>query len=391
MIGGVIAVFWLGLVATAALGSALLERRARVAPGAGRPDLAPPRAIWGGAPLHPPARSPLARALADFARAVRSRGVVPDRRAGLRGAARGGVALSLASALALLPFAGAWGGSPEGRPLVVLDMRHGLLALALLLLLASFSRVALGLSDRQVWSRLASVRQAGLALAGFALFVLVASPLALAAGSLRLQDIALAQAGSVAPLEAWIAPGEGFAGETLRGLRWPAWNLFLQPITALLFVPAMALLPRGSGGPDARAPGGGLVGFDLDASPGDLYWSRLEARAARLLGSALFVVLFLGAGSLPGVDPAAGVAALEPYLGEGLPRIALSGLAAGAFLAKWLVVLALVARLERLRTWPRSDRATWRLTRRWLPLAWANLLLVAAWTLRVEGAGGALP
>ena len=68
----------LGLASLAAL-----ERRSRSRARLDRPELAPPRALWGGGPEHPPSRAATARALAGFARLVRRRTTVQDHRRGL--------------------------------------------------------------------------------------------------------------------------------------------------------------------------------------------------------------------------------------------------------------------------------------------------------------------
>jgi len=63
----------------------------------------------------------------------------------------------------------------------------------------------------------------------------------------------------------------------------------------------------------------------------------------------------------------------------------------GSFVMKMLVVLAFSARLARIMASARDDRALRLATRRLMPLAWANLLLVAALSLWFErlAAGGA--
>jgi NADH:ubiquinone oxidoreductase subunit H len=63
----------------------------------------------------------------------------------------------------------------------------------------------------------------------------------------------------------------------------------------------------------------------------------------------------------------------------------------GVFLAKSLVVLFLVARVSRSMPALRDDQWIRIVTRRILPLAWANLLLVFASRLLIDGAGGGAP
>src|SRR5690606_16486249 len=101
-----------------------------------------------------------------------------------------------------------------------------------------------------------------------------------------------------------------------------------------------------------------------------------------------FVALFLGAGSLPLLPTGVLVAPLEPFFGDGLPALVAGAIELGVFLAKLVVVLALVARVERSMPALRDDQWIRIATRRWMPLAWANLLLVAAVVLATAAASG---
>jgi NADH:ubiquinone oxidoreductase subunit H len=117
---------------------------------------------------------------------------------------------------------------------------------------------------------------------------------------------------------------------------------------------------------------------------------KLETRLATVLGAALFVTLFLGAGSIPFVDSSALVPLLSPFVGEGLPTILLAAVHVGAFLMKWLLILGIAARMKRVAASARDDRALRLATRRLLPLAWANLLLVTAVALWFDAQQGGL-
>jgi len=377
----VLTVVWLGVVSMALVACAVLERRARLVPRPDRPELLPPRRFWGGAPETPPAGALSARALAGFARIVRSQSVISDHRPGLRLLGRLGACVSLAVGLALVPFAGTWGGGAMDAPLLLLDLHHGLAAIGFLLLMTGFSRIAVGLSERNAWSRLGSARQASRSIASLSLVTLVLAPLAIGSGSLRLHDIVLDQQLSIAPI-AWLLESLGSElAESLRAWPIPAWNVFTQPLTAILFVPAMGLL---LGSPQISDPTSGATqtaGLGIDADPIDAYWSKLDARLSLVLVSALFVTLFLGAGSLPFFDPARLVERLTPFVGETLPTLLTTGLYTGIFLAKCLLVLITAARMKRIAAVARLDREIQFATRRLIPLAWANLLLVAASTL----------
>lgn len=380
-------VVWLG-VAMVGLGSvAVFERSSRSRPRPDRPELAPPRAVWGGGPLHPPSRSVTARALAGFARLVRRRTRVVEHRRGLRRLSRALGCGALVLGLAMLPIAGTWGGA-AGPPLLLLDLEDGLVAIVLVLLALAFARSAIGLSERSTWSRIGAARQTSRAIAGTALLVLATMPLAIDAASLRLHDLVLDQQRTLWPV-AGLA--RLFGPDRVAGLdAWtiPAWNLFTQPLTAALFAAAISLWVNS---PRADLPGTGgvgVAGLGLDGDSTELYWIRVEARLAEVFAAGLFVTLFLGAGGLPLFDPAGLVDRAAPFLGRGVPEALVTLLYVGVFAGKLVTVIFLASRVSRMSASSRDDRSLRLATRRLLPLAWANLLLVAAITLWLEGLPG---
>jgi len=391
MLGIGLAVAWFAVISLALVGAAAIERRHRVPPLHDRPELAPRRALWGGGLLVPPSHSMLVRSLASGARIVRARTRVADRREGLRFAARAVACIALASALSLVPFAGSVGGKAGGAPLVVVDLEHGLAAIVLVVLLAALAQVAGGLAEGNVFARLACVRIAGRVLGLAGTLAIVLAPLALASGSLRLHAIVLDQQGGAAPLALVSALlGEGATlplGSLVEARFWPAWHVFRQPLTALLFIPVFGLLSRRPLALDPLGGGVRLSAFGHDDDPGALYFARIEERLALVLFAALFVALFLGAGAIPFVPTAAVVAPLVPFFGEGLPAIAAGAIEMSVFLAKLVLVLALVARSARSMAALREDQWIRLATRRLLPLAWANLLLVFAATQLLDAAG----
>ncbi len=392
MLGIGLAFAWFAVISLALVGAAAIERRHRVPPRPDRPGFAPRRAVWGGGPLHPPSRHMGVRALASGARIVRARTRVADRSGGLRIAARTVACTALASGLALVPFAGPFGGRADGAPLVVADLEHGLVALVLFVLLAAMAQVAVGLAEANPFARLACVRLAGRVLALTGALALVLAPLAVASDSLRLHAIVLDQAGRFAPfalLAAFLRDGGLASLPTWLDVRaWPAWHLFRQPLTALLFLPVLGLLLRRPLALDPIGGGVRLSAFGHDDDPAELYWSRIEERLAAVLFAALFVALFLGAGALPFVPTASLVAPLVPFFGEGLPALLGSALEMGVFLAKCLLVLFLAARVARSTPALRDDQWIRIVTRRILPLAWANLLLALAARLLLGAADG---
>ncbi|MBW2501195.1 MAG: NADH-quinone oxidoreductase subunit H [Deltaproteobacteria bacterium] len=397
MIEAMIALLWLSLIIGAVGAHGWVERRARLARVAHRGDLLPPRRAWGGEPDRPPASWVAVRMLATGARIVRSQTRVVGRSASLRRLSRLASLLALASAFALLPFAGTWGGAPEARALVVLDLESGLLALVFLAFLFGLAQVLLGLSDRSEWSRIASVRVAGRGLVGLALLVLVLAALTVETGSLRIHDLVLAQRESFAPALwlARLAVGLGLAPDTseslqrLGALQLPAWLILRQPLTAILFVPAAAMCLRGAPALDTRVGSFGVTGVGLDDDPLEQQQDRLHARLSGVLGAALFVVFFLGAGSIPGLAPERVVTALEPFVGRVIPSLGMVLAESSAFFAKLVLVVALASRIRSASAALRGDQWMQETLRRLVPLAWANLLLLAAlWQLGLRWEGG---
>jgi NADH:ubiquinone oxidoreductase subunit H len=381
MIGAGMAFVWFGIVSLALVGSALVERRSRLANLRDRPDWRPPRAAWGFESEPPPVAYSIARALAGGARLIRSGSVVVDRSPTLRRVGRVVSCIALASALSLVPFAGTWGGMSDGIALVVVDLRYGLIALVFLILLMGMAQVAMGLADRSIWSRLGSVRVSGRNLGGLGLFVIVLAPLALETNSLRLHDIVFAQQDTFSPFS-WLP--DSFADEAFevaRAWQWPNWNLLAQPLTALLFVPTIACLTHRPWVHDAIAGNMAASGFGMDGDPTDLYWGRLEVRLSKILAASLFVSLFLGAGAIPFVPASAIVHLLEPYMGVALPAFLGVVIQIGVFFAKLMIVLLLTSLLRRAHAVLRQDQWIGIVTLRLLPLAWANLLLMSALAL----------
>jgi NADH-quinone oxidoreductase subunit H len=387
--GFVLAIVWFGVVSIALCCVALAERRARVVVRGDRPELLPPRREWGFDLDEPPGAFLLARAVAGGARLVRVGAAVTDQSQGLLVVARGVSCIALASALALVPFASPLGGTRDGLALVVFDLRYGLLALVFFVFLAGMAQVGVGLAHRSIWSRLGSVRVASRMLGGIGFLMLALTPLAIETGSLRLADLVLHQQQTFTPfvwLAATVSPG---LEEGLSKLSFPQWNVLTQPITALLFIPAMGFLTRRPVADDPVAGGFATSGFGFDADPMELYWGRVESRLALILFASVFVALFLGAGQIPYLDSAAVTARLAEFVGPVLPSVLVATVEVHVFFVKLLIVLGLLMRIRRVTARLREDQWLRVVTRRLLPIAWANLLLTAAIVLLSDSLRGA--
>lgn len=381
MIGAWIGLAWVAVVGVGLAAQATLERRARLLGRAeGRPELAPLRRVWGGGLEHPPAHHAPVRALAAFARLVRADGRVEGHRRALRRLARALALVAIATGIATLPLAGPIPGVAM-ETLRLIAVPDDLVVLGLVLLVIGFARVVMGLAERSPWAHLGGARQASRLIAATLLLVLVLAPIVLDAGALDLDAIVADQQRALG-WSAALASALGPEGAAVWA-RWPlpAWNVLVQPLTALLFAAALSLHVAT---PRIDDPASGVVtaaGLGLDADPRDAYWSRVEAGGTRVFAAAAFVVLFLGGGGLPFVPPERLIELAAPFVGEGLPRIGVGALQAGAFALKLVLVLALAARLGRGLAEARDDRSLRLATRRLMPLAWANLLLVAGLTL----------
>jgi NADH:ubiquinone oxidoreductase subunit H len=396
MISVGMAFVWLGVLMLALVVCALVERRVRLADVRGNGRWASARADWGFDAERPPVVSLVARGLAGMARLVRGGSSISNQSAARRSLGLIVSCIALLSGLALIPFAGTWGGGVNDRGLLAVDLQHGLIALVFLVLLMAFARVGVGLAERSPWSRIGSVRLASQMLGGVGLFLLVLAPLALGPDSFRLQDIVSFQQATFAPLF-WLP--ESFEGETIdlsraadvaRALRWPRWNLFVQPLTAILFLPAVYSMTRRPWVGDAMTGSVGAAGFGLDSDPVSLYWHRLEVRLGEIFAAALFVSLFLGAGAIPFLPALEIVESIEPLVGFALPAFLVVVLSISVFFGKLVIVLMISASIRRSTANLRPDQQTRRVAFRLLPLAWANLLLVSAMTLLSEHVPGTL-
>ncbi len=387
----VLSIATLGVVVLGMLVVTVLDRETRLVGRIDRPDLAPPRAVWGGHPDHAPGRYAGARALALWARLVRGGGGrVEGQSVGWTRMARGLELAALATGIGLLPVLVTPFEADTSAP-VAIETSDGLLALGLVVFFVAFARSARGLAQATPWSRLAAARQSSRAIAGAAVLVLSLAPVAITAGSLDLHEIVSTQTAAIWRAETLVGVLGAARAEALTDWPVPAWNLWVQPLTAALAALSFALWVATPSVEDPGSAGVGVVGIGFDADPIEAWWSWAESALARVFAAGAFTALFLGAGSIPLMDGARFVAGLSPYFGEVVPRGVHGALEVGAFAVKMLGVLVVGSRAGRRLAMGRDDRFLRLATRRLLPLAWANLLLVAALSLlaREIASGGA--
>jgi NADH:ubiquinone oxidoreductase subunit H len=401
MIAIALAIVSLSVFAAALVGAAAIERTTRLSGVAYRAEGLPPKAEWSNLRAPAPANYGAARALASAARLARPRSVVEGASSAMRRSSRTLSLFATASALSIVPFAATWRGASDGHPLVAVDLEYGLGVLVFLILLSGLAQAATGLAERSLWARLGALRVVGQSLMGVALLLLVLAPLILTTQTLRPHDLVAFQQGTFAPLallaEAFLSDAAGGSGRVvgldlgaLESIRIPNWFVLRQPLTAILIVPTLGLLLQRYSVYDTMSNTSGMSGFGLDSDTSDLSWMGIESRLSSVLAAAIFVAFFLGAGSIPYFDARPLLALAQPWLGDGLPAALLVVAEAGVFAVKMLAVLYLASHLRRAAGRARTDQSLHTMTRRLMPLAWANLLLISALSLLESQASAAL-
>jgi len=259
------------------------------------------------------------------------------------------------SAFALIPFGSRYRFGEREISLVVANLDWGIIWLLCAGMLALFCGVALvRQASRRVPLAIVGVSYAlgaGLALAAVAMVYGSQNPTAIVVA----QDQNFSLADFVGP-----------ALPALQRLTLPAWGLFLQPVSLLLF----AYCALGV----SRAPR-----FDVEAyrSGTERLLLRGADHLAGLLVASVVVVLFLGGGALPYVSGDAIILVIGNYYGVGLATILCMVIHLTVFIGKMMLITIAI---EPLRG--RLSRLSFEvaLTRCWkviIPLAFLNLFVTA--------------
>jgi len=275
-------------------------------------------------------------------------------------------AVTLAAPLAVfavLPFGGRYTIAGREIELVVAPVEWGIVWLVAALLLSTCGAVGLfGDSTARVRYCVASVSltlAAGLALTASVMVFDSLDPLAIAIA----QDDTMSTGGLF-----------GSVFPDLHGLRLPAWGIFLQPVSLLLFcvctlaIPHVAVLHRSG---ETRRALDGVERFLVETS------EQLNA----LVIAWVIVALFLGGGALPFVSTSQIVASITPHFGHGFATIVCMGSHFVIFMVKLLIVTAALEPLRRrLESLPfeRVLVACWRYA---IPISFVNVFLTAQWLL----------
>ncbi|MBW2389491.1 MAG: NADH-quinone oxidoreductase subunit H [Deltaproteobacteria bacterium] len=267
--------------------------------------------------------------------------------------------VALLSAFAVIPFGSRYRLGEREIALVVADLDWGILWLLGAAMLALFGAIG---SVRKASRRVPlAIEGASYALgAGLAL-----AALAMVFGTLNPTTMVVAQDQNFLLVD-FVGP----ALPALQRLQLPAWGVFFQPVSLLLFV----FCALGA----SRAP---LSESQIEPGPHDSGATQLLVRVADHLGSLLvagvIVVLFFGGGALPYVAGDTIIRIIGDYFGTGLATILCMAIHTSVFFAKLMLVTIAIEPL-RLRLARLSFEAT--LNRCWkgiIPLAVVNLFVTA--------------
>ncbi len=288
----------------------------------------------------------------------------PSQRAG-RFVAAFAVFVAPLLALSLVPLGVHYNFPRSEVALVAVQLDGGLAWLVVSLLVGLYGATAL-LSDPDLRVRFGVMTASYSVAAGFSI-----AALAIVFGDIDPLAIAIAQDSSL-----HIGDFFGPALPALQRLELPAWGVFLQPVSFVVFVVCALAIPR---------PGSDFIPLDPeDSAPEtrdgvEAFLVDCGRDATALVVAAWFVALFLGGGAIPFIPAAVIVGFIEPHFGTGLATILCMGLHITVFVGKvMLTTLALDPLQRRLDalTFERALVICWRYA---IPFALLNVFVTAQW------------
>ncbi|MDP6978780.1 MAG: NADH-quinone oxidoreductase subunit H [Myxococcota bacterium] len=268
-------------------------------------------------------------------------------------------------ALSLVPLGVHYQFPQSEFALVAVRLDGGLAWLVVSMLVGLYGATTL-LPDPALRVRFGVMTASFSAAAGFSV-----AALAIVFGDIDPLAIALAQDSSL-----HIGHFFGPALPALQRLELPAWGVFLQPVSFVVFVICALAIPR---------PGNELVPDNSDeaSSPPrdgvEAFLVDCGRDATALVVAAWFVALFLGGGAIPFAPADTIIGFISPYFGVGLATILCMGIHIAVFVTKlMLVTLALDPLQRRLDalTFERALGLCWRYA---IPLALLNVFVTAQW------------
>jgi NADH-quinone oxidoreductase subunit H len=293
-------------------------------------------------------------------------------------------ALPAVIAFAVIPFGGVYTFGDHTLSLVVANPDWGILYLFAIGALAAYGAVMAGWASNNNWSLLGGLRASAQMISYEVTMGLSVVGIFMVFGTLQLQDMALAQDGTLrvfgfiqvllgVPVPAW-----------LDWVRLPAWGLFYQPLGFLMFLTTIMAENK-------RPP------FDLPEGESELiagYFLEYSGMRFGLFYMAEFIevvviagivtTLFLGGWAVPYLDQATIIGAIAPTLGEGFA----TGLCIIVHFASFMAKVLFMIWFQMLLRWTlprfRYDQVMdlcWKII---LPLSIANIFVTGVVILIVR-------
>jgi NADH-quinone oxidoreductase subunit H len=294
-------------------------------------------------------------------------------------------ALPALIAFAVIPFGGVYVFGTHTLSLVVANPDWGLLYIFAIGSIATYGAVMAGWASNNNWSLLGGLRASAQMISYEVTMGLSVVGIFMVFGTLQLQDMVLAQDGTVRvfgfvevllgiPLPAWLA-----------WVRLPAWGIVYQPLGFLLFLTTIMAENK-------RAP------FDLPEGESELiagYFLEYSGMRFGLFYMAEFIevvviagvvsTIFLGGWAVPYLDQATIIGAISPTFGEGFA----TGICMLVHFATFMVKVVFMIWLQMLLRWTlprfRYDQVMdlcWKII---LPLSIANVFVTGIVILLMEG------
>jgi NADH-quinone oxidoreductase subunit H len=295
-------------------------------------------------------------------------------------------ALPAVIAFAVIPFGGVYVFGAHTLSLVVANPDWGLLYIFAIGSIATYGAVMAGWASNNNWSLLGGLRAAAQMISYEVTMGLSVVGIFMVFGTLQLQDMALAQDGTLrvfgfvevllgVPLPDWLA-----------WVRVPAWGVVYQPLGFLMFLTTIMAENK-------RPP------FDLPEGESELiagYFLEYSGMRFGLFYMAEFIevvviagvvtTIFLGGWAVPYLDQATIIGAIRPIFGEGFA----TGVCMLVHFATFMAKLFFMIWFQMLLRWTlprfRYDQVMdlcWKII---LPLSIANIFVTGVVILLVEGA-----
>jgi NADH-quinone oxidoreductase subunit H len=329
----------------------------------------------------------LLRPLADLGRLLTREDVVPvDARRGLHLAAAIVAVVAALAAYAVIPFAGVYTFGETRINMVVANPDWGLLYIFMLGMLAAHGALIAGWASQRQGTLFGGLRAAAQMVSYQVPMGLSAVAVFMVYGSLRLQDMAIAQDTTFRVLG--FLPALGLVAPDFLlhfPFVWPAWGVFLQPMAALIFLASLlaasrrAPFDRVDGGHDPRA---GYLAEYAGLRLGLFYLAEL---IQVLVIAGLVTTLFLGGWAFPLLSTDVFTGQLAPLIGETASSVFCVGMHFATFAMKVALVVWLQVWLRNVLprlSYQQTMDLCWKVL---LPLSLLNIYATAAWLLAMGG------